>query len=256
MSFNIKDFVNSYPKILPKASAVRARAVMRKNNIRALPVFENNKLIGIITRSDILKITSTKSNITVGGLLWRPVIKVDSNTNLQELVKIMVKTKIKQVPIFENNKYLGLIRDLDLMRAILDKNVKPKKKLVRDVMSKKVRRFTVKDTIDKVWFSLKEHSGSPVLDKNKVVGIITSKEILNSKKARLARSSKGLRKAANVETVMRTIKGNERDFLINSNSKVDDAIKKFLKTEVSILPVVDERLVGVVTKRDILRAYV
>lgn len=252
---NLGEIVVSHPRISAQDKAVKARAIMRKNNIRALPVFENTELVGIITRSDLIKITSTKSNIPVGGLLWKPLVKMDSNADILEATRIMLEQKIKQVAVFENGNYIGLVRDIDIMKALIQANARPKKKYVKDVMSKKPKSFSTGDSIDKVWFALKEHSGFPVMDKKEVVGIITSKEMLDSKKARLSRDSKGVKKHAEVGHIMRIVRGEKGRFLLKPNTEITEAMRNLLDLDVSVLPVVNGKLAGVVTKKDLLKGY-
>ena len=252
----VKDFVVSHPKLSSGDLAVKARAVMRKHGIRAAPVFDKDKLLGFVTRSDLIKITSTKSNITIGGLIWRPVISIGPNADVPSAISLLLKSKIKQLAVLEKGKYVGLIRDVDLLRAVLEKGNAPKKKIVRDVMASPAKSFRQDDSVEKAWFALRKHSGFPVLDGKEVVGLITSKELLNSKAARISRESGGVKTPANIGSVMRIVKGEERRFILKPEMPIQEAAKKILDTETSILPVVDKGLVGIVTKKDLLRGYV
>ena len=252
----VKDYIFKHPKVCPSDLAVKARAKMRNYKVRALPVLEGDKLVGIITRSDLIKITSTKSNITVGGFLSKSPIKIEADTPELDAARLMRRHKIKQLPVFENGKYLGIARDTDLLRAFLEKGYKPKKKSVRDIMTKKARSFSTDDSLDKVWFALKDHSGFPVIDKKDVVGLITTEEVLSSKTARLSRESGRIKTPPRVQSVMRIIKGEESRFLVKPSTPIKKAAEKMLDTGSCVLPVVDKTLVGVVTKRDILGGYV
>jgi CBS domain-containing protein len=252
----VKEFVVSHPKLSSEDLAVKARALMRKSGIRAVPIFENGKLLGIVTRSDLIKITSTKSNITAGGLIWRPVIQISPETEVRDAISLLLKSKVKQLAVFENGKYSGLVRDVDLLRAVLEKEYKPHKKTVKEVMSKPVKSFNENDSVEKVWFAIKDHSGFPVLDKKQVVGIITSNELLDSKASRISRESGGVKTPANIGSVMRIVKGEEKRFILKPDTPLEEAVIKILDTGTSVLPVVDSGLLGIVTKKDLLRGYV
>ncbi len=251
----VKDIISTCPKISQDDLASKARAIMRRKNIRALPVFKNNKLIGIITRSDLLKITSTKSNITVGGLLWRPLINLNSDTDIETAAKVILDNGIKQVPIFENNRYIGLVRDIDLLKAFSKRKRIDKK--VSEVMTKRVKTFTVDDPISKIWTASLKHSGFPILNKKQVVGIITSKELLNSKKARLSVEAKKTKTTPSAGVVMRIIAGEIPHMTVKPDESIVKATKKILNAGLSILPVIDgkKHLKGIVTKKDLLRGF-
>ncbi len=246
------------PSVSKSDLALRARALMRQYNVRALPVFEDSKLIGVITRSDLIKITSSKSSITVGGLLWKALITLDANEDMLKAAKILLQEDLKQIPILENGKYIGMIRDVDILRAIFDSKVKSRKKTVGEVMTSRVRSFSVDDDIEKVWGAVKEHSGFPVTQKGKIVGIISTRELIESKRARIERESRATKKPAKVGHVMRIIIGEEERFLIHPSAPVEKAIKKMLDLELSVLPVAADhnKLVGIVTRKDLLKAYI
>jgi len=246
------------PTVSKNDLAVRARALMRQYNVRALPVFDDSKLVGIITRSDLVKITSSKSNMTVGGLLWKPLITLDANEDILKTAKILIREDLKQIPILENGKYIGLVRDIDILQRILDLKLKPNKKTVGEVMTSRVKAFSVDDEIEKVWGAVREHSGFPVMQKGKIVGIVSTKELIESKRARIEREGRAIKKPAKVGHVMRIIIGDEERFLIRSSEPIEKAIRKMLDAELSVLPVAEshEKLVGIVTRKDLLKAYI
>jgi len=46
-----------------------ARQLIRDHHIRALPVVDNQKrVLGIVTTQDMMRVTSTRSNVTVSGI--------------------------------------------------------------------------------------------------------------------------------------------------------------------------------------------
>jgi len=255
---NVKDIVfTKAPSVSKNDLAVRARALMRQYSVRALPVFDESKLIGVITRSDLIKITSTKSSISVGGLIWKPLMVVESTEDILKAAKLFLKEDLKQAPIMEDGRYLGFVRDVDILKAVLDLKQKPIKKSVADVMTSRVKSFSVDEDISKVWGAVKEHSGFPVTQKGKIVGIISTKELLESKRAKIERESKATKTPAKIGHVMRIIIGNEDNFLVRPSDSVEKAIKKMLNSELSILPVAEnhDKLIGVVTRKDLLKAY-
>ncbi len=255
----VKDIIfTKAPSVSKNDLAVRARALMRQYSVRALPVFEGAKLVGVITRSDLIKLTSSKSNITVGGLLWRSLVSFDANEDILKAAKLFLKEDMKQAPVLENGNYIGFVRDVDILQSVLDSKTKPNKKTVAEIMTSRVQSFSVDDDVGKVWGAVKGHSGFPVTQKGKIVGIVSTKELLESKRARIERESRATKTPAKVGHVMRIIIGNEDKFLIRPSENVEKAIKKMLNAELSVLPVAEnhDKLIGIVTRKDLLKAYV
>jgi len=48
---------NSYPMVSPGEEIIRAAILMVKHRVQALPVTQNGKVIGVLTWSDILRLT-------------------------------------------------------------------------------------------------------------------------------------------------------------------------------------------------------
>lgn len=250
-----KDIATPCRRLSQDDLASKARAEFRKNKTRAMPVFSSKELVGVITRSDLIKITSTKSNITVKDLLWKPLVKIDASDPITKTARTLVENGIKQAPVFENNKFIGMARDLDLLKALVSSK-RPNRKKVADVMTPGATTFSTKDRVSKVWLIAHGHSGFPVLDKREVVGIISSQELLESKRARISRETEKQKTVAKVEHVMRIITGEEARFLVKPSDTIQDAVAKIIDTKAGILPVVDNGLIGVVSRRDLLRGYI
>lgn len=146
---SLKSLIVSVPVVKPSDQASKARAVMRDEKSRSIAVMRHNNLVGILTRSDVLKISSSKSNITANGLLWRPLVSVDVSDEPIVAGKILIRNKVKQLPVFDNGEYLGVIRDVDLLKKILSQDYKSKKKRVSEVMKKRVKTFLLDDSVEK-----------------------------------------------------------------------------------------------------------
>ena len=105
-----------------------AAECMVKNNIGAIVVVEDNKPVGIVTERDV-----TKQVITGDDALVNPVSQVMSHplrvstkeTTIQDAFEIMLKHRIRRLPIVENNELVGIVTEKDLMRWVLRVSYEP-----------------------------------------------------------------------------------------------------------------------------------
>ena len=107
--------------IKPNATASSALAFMEKRKIRRLPVVQDGKLIGILTRSDLLgsngkpAVSSVK---TVFQLMTPDPITVERDETLEVAAQIMMKRKVSGLPVMEGDRVVGILTESDLFRAL------------------------------------------------------------------------------------------------------------------------------------------
>ncbi|OYT42615.1 MAG: CBS domain-containing protein [Candidatus Aenigmarchaeota archaeon ex4484_224] len=95
-----------------------ASKVMVEMNIGSLLVVENEKPIGIITSTDILKAISNNldlDKVKVEQIMSTPVITIDPSEDLEKAVEIMVKNNIKRLAVVEGEKIVGIITASDII---------------------------------------------------------------------------------------------------------------------------------------------
>lgn len=108
-------------------------------------------------------------------IMTKKVITVDADMNVEKALELMDSKKIKELPVVQNKKYIGLLLYYDLLSKDLNKNFK-----VKDFM-KKVPSIMPKDGISRT-ISTMQDSGVgalPVIDEDKkVVGIVSDFDVL------------------------------------------------------------------------------
>ncbi|WP_227767398.1 GGDEF domain-containing protein [Zhaonella formicivorans] len=106
--------IMKYPVITisPLESASRAADIMQKHKIGCLPVEDDDKLVGIITSSDIRR---AHPNRIAEDVMTHNVISVDKNISLWTALNILENNKIEHLPVVENNKTVGILTKSDLL---------------------------------------------------------------------------------------------------------------------------------------------
>lgn len=235
----------------------KVRSILRKYGFRALPVLDpkSNKLVGIISRSDVLKVTSTRTNLQAKGLMNANVVTVSVDDDLMQVVKTMVKYGFRQVPVVDNAKNLvGILSALDILNAFIVNKVKPAKNRIMDVMSVDVVSCGPDENITKVWEKMLStgFSGLPVMEKNRVVGIITRMDLLRHGSARPHKES-GKNRHMPVKKLMQP-----RVITTNISDETQKVAELMVEKRIIRVPVVGAgmKLTGIIDIEDILRAYI
>ena len=94
-----------HPSIYMDELATKARAMMRDFNLRILPVTDGNKkLLGKVSRRDVMTISSSKSPIFVKGMMTpaKHVAFLDDDVN--STVKTMLKVDVWCAPVVTSSQ--------------------------------------------------------------------------------------------------------------------------------------------------------
>jgi len=113
----------------PESSIQEAGKIMAENDIGSLVVIDGTgKLVGILTDSDIIKNVVSKgedvNEIKVGDIMTKDVIVASPDANLEEAADVLVKYKIKHLPVVDQGSVVGMITGTDLIayeEALIEK---------------------------------------------------------------------------------------------------------------------------------------
>ena len=235
-----------------------ARQLIRDHHIRALPVVDNQKrVLGIVTTQDMMRVTSTRSNVTVSGFTVR-VPMVTEDTNVMDAAKLMLPQRSTILPVvqsLENSVLIGVVSLLDIFRNI--NPVKVPGIPVSEIMITKVVTAAPDEPMTKVWDKMLESdfTGLPVVnDKGEPVGMITRFDILKRGWARIGKESGAkLRDATrlHVDKLMST-----PIYSLKPEDSLRTAIEMMLKLEIGRISVIDHgKLVGIVDRYDLIKSY-
>ncbi len=95
----------------------KAAETMMKYGIGSLLVLEGTKLVGLITESDVVKSMAQDKkpeHTLVEDLMAKKLVTVEPDEKLENAVNMMVKNKIKKLPVLENGKIKGILSVTDI----------------------------------------------------------------------------------------------------------------------------------------------
>lgn len=105
----------------PDVTSASALAFMEKRRIRRLPVVEDGKLIGIVTKSDLLgagKKQHVDKVTTIANVMTRKPLTVQESDTLETAASLMLSQKVSGVPVLDGDRLVGIITESDLFRAL------------------------------------------------------------------------------------------------------------------------------------------
>ena len=116
----VKEAMKNNPVTVKTTTTVdEAAKIMKKKGIGNCIVVDE-KPVGIITESDILKKVVAEdlkaSEVTVKDIMTTPIIVVDPYVEIEEAMKTMSKCNIRRLPVIENEKLIGIITEKDILR--------------------------------------------------------------------------------------------------------------------------------------------
>jgi CBS domain-containing protein len=235
----------------------KARQLIRDNHVRGLPVVNNKRVVlGIVTTQDMLRVTSTKSNVTVSGYVVQ-VPTVTEDTDMFEAAKIMLKEKCTLLPVVESQEdpvLKGVVTLIDVFKHI-DISKVPKK-LIGDIMTTKVVTASPDDSLTEVWGKMldQDFTGLPVAKDGKPIGMITRFDILKRGWARISKESE-TRPSDSTQMHAEKLMSSPI-FSLGPEASLADAIELMLKHDVGRISVVDNgKLVGIVDRNDLIKSY-
>ena len=110
-----------------------ATRLLKKHNIRGLPVIENGKLVGIVTDRDLKRASASDattleihellyliSKIKVKEIMTKNPITVSVDSTIDEAAEVLLDNKITGAPVIDDSgKVVGIITQTDIFRVLV-----------------------------------------------------------------------------------------------------------------------------------------
>ncbi len=248
----------SHPSLYADELATKARAVLRSREIRTLPVLDERKrLVGMISRGDVMAITSSISPIRAGGIMSKPRFVAIRDMDALHAVREMIRLDEWYIPVVKSSQdytYMGVLGLENIISTFLERDISKLKYPLSKIMSTEVVTCSPEDEVDNIWRLMQERSfaGLPVVRRGKLIGIVTQKNLLDSGVILpVFEAKRGRFKAPpKISSVIKA-----PVFSLEPAAKAKEAAELMLKKNIGRVPIVDRkgRLVGIVDREDIVR---
>jgi CBS domain-containing protein len=119
MAESVRDAMTEDPRSIgPSASVVEAAQLMREEHIGALPITDDEQLLGMITDRDITtRVVAEAADpkaTSVGDVCSRDVISVEADKDHEEALELMARHQVRRLPVVEGGTLVGIVAQADI----------------------------------------------------------------------------------------------------------------------------------------------
>ena len=279
---NVADIMSSPVYIINADEPVsHARKLMLRYRIGTLPVLNEGKMVGIVTKSDIgnrlaqaepLWRRRPIDQIPIKLLMTETVITIYPEASITQATTLMLENGIHNVPVVKNGNIVGIVTRTDLMHYVAENSGKMNTK-IHNLMTEDVisvhRHHTINHVIDEMNRNeiarviVKDDDGKPagyISRKSLALNLLTDNEgDLSTKSIKMVRRSSPA--GQKIYRYVKEMPVTAEDIMVSPvisidvNENISAASKKMIEEGLTGLPVSDgEEIVGILSRTDIMRA--
>jgi len=112
----------------------KAESLFKKNHIRHIPVVNGNKIVGILSYSDLLRIsfadavdeddnivdTTVYNMFSIEQVMSKNIVSVTPDTTIKATAEILAKREFHALPVCNGNLLVGIVTTTDLIKYLLE----------------------------------------------------------------------------------------------------------------------------------------
>ncbi|MCU0632744.1 MAG: CBS domain-containing protein [Methanolinea sp.] len=95
--------------------------ILKRTGISGVPVLKDERLVGIITRKDLLR---KAEETQLGLLMTADPVTIGPDASIREAASLMIKESVRRLPVVEDESLLGLISVADLIASLAQMKIK------------------------------------------------------------------------------------------------------------------------------------
>jgi len=121
--------------MIPRVRTIKSKQLLKdalremvKWNIGSVVVVKGGKPVGIVTERDISRNVAKGARTLknqVKSVMSSPLIAVSPNEGIQSAMTIMLKNRVRRLPVIEKEKLVGILTERDILRWVLKLSHEP-----------------------------------------------------------------------------------------------------------------------------------
>ncbi|MDP5158319.1 MAG: CBS domain-containing protein [Flaviramulus sp.] len=114
-------------------SLEKAEHLFKKNHIRHIPIVENDKIIGMLSHNDILRLSFSDyagdfdgdmdapvyNMFSINHIMTRNVVTISSSNSIKDVAEIIASKEFHALPVISHKKLIGIVTTTDLIKYLL-----------------------------------------------------------------------------------------------------------------------------------------
>ncbi|MFN3756254.1 MAG: CBS domain-containing protein [Flavobacterium sp.] len=114
----------------------KAEQLFKKHKIRHMPVVSGNKILGMLSYTDLLRISFVDSvdddadvidvtvynMFTVEQVMTKKLVTVSPDTIIKEVAQILAENEFHALPVVEVDLLVGIVTTTDLIKYLIDQH--------------------------------------------------------------------------------------------------------------------------------------
>lgn len=112
----------------------KAEMLFKKHHIRHIPVVYSNKIVGMLSYTDLLRIsfadaidddedvvdTTVYNMFTVEQVMAKKIVSISPETTIKEAAQILSTKEFHALPVCEGELLVGIVTTTDLIKYLID----------------------------------------------------------------------------------------------------------------------------------------
>ena len=151
--------------------------ILKRTGISGVPVIKSKKIVGIITRKDLLR---NPEETQLGLLMTAKPISIGPDADIQQAARLLVEHRIRRLPVVEDGHLLGLLSVSDLIHALSQLKIKDEIKTTYTSQTFALWEETPLPVVGRV-MEISGVDAIPILDaENRLQGIISERDLIRN----------------------------------------------------------------------------
>jgi CBS domain-containing protein len=151
--------------------------ILKRTGISGVPVLKEGRLVGIITRRDLL---SKSEETQLGLLMTSDPVTIAADAPVSKAAELMLKHNIRRLPVVRDEELAGLISVADLIHAIAQLRIKDEIKNLYTSKTFALWEETPLPLVGRI-MEIAGVEAIPILDsESKLQGIISERDLIRS----------------------------------------------------------------------------
>ena len=113
---------------------VEAERLFNENSIRHIPVVSGSDIIGILSLTDLLRVsfvdtygsdesdvdTAVYNMLSIEQVMVKNLVSVNSTQTIKEVAEVLAKNEFHALPVVDDGKLVGIVTTTDLLNYLLE----------------------------------------------------------------------------------------------------------------------------------------